>query len=69
MSHHGKRTNDNRFVDWEEYLTLTPAEKTHVTVVTFTGLTDCATLKEVASAKGTLGVVREGEDPESPKAS
>lgn len=71
-AHHGKRTNGNRFVDWAEYNSLSDEERQHVTVVTFTGLTDCGTLRESASAlddKGTLGSGGREKSPPPPQAS
>jgi len=47
-----------RLVDWDEYCELSEEEARHVTVVTFTGLTDCDTLKEQpirSEPEGTLG--------------
>jgi hypothetical protein len=39
-----------RIVSWDEYCEMTEEEQSLVTVVTFTGLTECATLEERPAA-------------------
>lgn len=53
-----------RLVDYDEYCEMSEEDQRHVTVVTFTGLTECATLEErptPPTAEGTIGEVRAGE--------
>jgi len=48
----------HRIITWDEYCELSEEDQRHVTVVTFTGLTDCGTLKEQpirSEHEGTLG--------------
>lgn len=46
-----------RIVTWDEYCEMSEQDQQYVTVVTFTGLADCATLEELARFKkeSTLG--------------
>jgi len=58
-----------RIVSWDEYCEMSSEDQSHVTVVTFTGLTDSATLEERqrSEAKGTLGSGGRGNRPSAPR--